>query len=181
MYVLHSRQWWLDSSEWLTRQKCSSMPVRRWWQSTWWSDRATDLVSYPRSLHVSSKVFHTECSSCLTSSFVPSWKTQLATSASGEVDLVARSLLERRDQKFANSPSLMKCQTSLKEAWMTALSRTLVDVGIDMMLKLMDWWIWLWRRWKVVEGGMQKMFDSNNLLSTTTADCSFSKSVCSQG
>jgi hypothetical protein len=77
----------------------------------------------------------TECSSCLTSSSVPSLKVHLTISVSSEVPLT-NSLLSSLDQNLLKSWSLIRCQTSLKDASMTADSLTEVDVGMlpDMLI-----------------------------------------------
>ena len=71
----------------------------------------------------------TECSSCLTSSSAPSLKVHLTMSVSSEVPLT-NSLLSSLDQNLLKSWSLIRCQTSLKDASMTADSLTDVDVGM---------------------------------------------------
>lgn len=80
----------------------------------------------------------TECSSCLTSRTVPSLNDHLTISVSSEAPL-AHSLLSRFDQNLLKSWSLIRCQTSLKGASMTADSLTDVEVG--MRPDMMDWWI----------------------------------------
>jgi hypothetical protein len=88
-------------------------------------------------------VLCTECSSCLTSTTVPSLKAHLTTSASSEVPLT-NSLLSSADQNLLKSWSLIRCQTSLKGASMTADSLTEVEVGMrpDMVayiVQLVSW------------------------------------------
>jgi hypothetical protein len=74
----------------------------------------------------------TECSSCFTLYSVPSLKTQLATSTSGEAAslLVTRPLEVKFFQKVEKLPSLIKCQTLDNGCSMTADSETWLPVGI---------------------------------------------------
>jgi hypothetical protein len=98
-------------------------------------------------LHLSVSMWHndgmaaslTECSSCLTSSSVPSLKVHLTISVSSEVPLT-NSLLSSLDQNLLKSWSLIRCQTSLKDASMTADSLTEVDVGMlpDMLVRVVQ-------------------------------------------
>jgi hypothetical protein len=91
-------------------------------------------------VHVHVMEIRTECSSCLTSTTAPSLKVHLTTSASSEVPLT-QSLFSRAVQNLLKSWSLIRCQTSLKGASMTADSLTDVEVGMrpDMMSWMCDW------------------------------------------
>ena len=79
----------------------------------------------------------TECSSCLTSRTVPSLKVHLTMSVSG-LALLTTSLFSSLLQKEENSCSLMRCQTALKGASMTADSLTEVDVGMRVLDMIAD-------------------------------------------
>ena len=79
----------------------------------------------------------TECSSCLTSSTVPSLNVHLTMSVSGEAPLTV-SLEESFDQKVWKSGSLMRCQTEEREAGMTADSVMEVEVGMAVDILLRD-------------------------------------------
>lgn len=80
----------------------------------------------------------TECSSCLTSKTVPSLKVHLTISVSGEAPLT-NSLCFKADQKLEKFSSLIKCQTALNLASMTADSVREVEVGIrEAILNLVD-------------------------------------------
>lgn len=73
----------------------------------------------------------TLCSSCLTSTAVPSLKVHLYTSVS-ELVFETFSDLSRARQNLWKSPSLMKCQTLVSGARRTALTLTSLVVGVDM-------------------------------------------------
>jgi hypothetical protein len=93
-------------------------------------DEVVDALNHGSALvHTRSAMHPTECSSCLTSTAVPSLKAHLTTSASSEVPLT-NSLFSSADQNLLKSWSLIRCQTSLKGASMTADSLTEVEVGM---------------------------------------------------
>jgi hypothetical protein len=71
----------------------------------------------------------TECSSCLTSNTVPSLKLHLTISVSSDTPFT-HSLFSSLLQKEAKFCSLMRCQTALMGASITADSVTEVEVGI---------------------------------------------------
>jgi hypothetical protein len=76
------------------------------------------------------KVGRTEYSSCFTSKTVPSLKVHLTISVSGSTPLLTASLFDKADQKWLKFWSLIRCQTWLNLASMTADSVTEVEVGI---------------------------------------------------
>ena len=82
----------------------------------------------------------TECSSCLTSNTVPSLKLHLTISVSSDTPFT-HSLLSSLLQKEAKFCSLMRCQTALMGASITADSVTEVEVGIrDIVIRgIYDW------------------------------------------
>jgi hypothetical protein len=76
---------------------------------------------------------HTECSSCLTSNSAPSLNVHFTTSVSGLAPLTV-SLFSSLDQNLLKSWSLIRCQTLLKGASITADSLTEVEVGMADMV-----------------------------------------------
>jgi hypothetical protein len=107
-------------------------------------DEVVDALPHESALaHVYSVMQLTECSSCLTSTAVPSLKAHLTTSASSEVPLT-NSLFSSADQNLLKSWSLIRCQTSLKGASMTADSLTKVEVGMrpDMVACMVQLVLW---------------------------------------
>ena len=80
----------------------------------------------------------TECSSCFTSSTVPSLKVHFTTSVSGETPFI-NSLLLSADQNSLKFSSLIKCQTEPKGAAITADSVTDVEVGIREAMLINVW------------------------------------------
>lgn len=96
----------------------------------------------PKLLLISQERAHrlTECSSCLTSKTVPSLNFHFTISASSDVPLT-HSLESSLVQNFAKSGSLMRCQTSVSGASMTADSVTALDVGIWADMVMCSWFV----------------------------------------
>jgi len=83
----------------------------------------------------------TECSSCLTSRVWPSLKVHWTMSVSGDAPLT-NSLFSSFDQNLLKSWSLIRCQTALKGASMTADSLTEVVVGMAGIVRIGNWFLW---------------------------------------